>query len=181
MRTLIIAIAGVVVVVAITLLIADYAVACDWAERGQRGDFWGGHVAAIAGTGSFMFLLLTVWMQHQQLRDQRKELQEAGEHLEEERSTRKAELELLKAQVSSADRTAVIAQIQDIIRLRIEIAFQAEQAPQHLLGASRKLALQLNERTGPVLEGLLSSPYLKPDEAVAWRNAAADIKPPGGG
>lgn len=48
--------------------------AVDWEERGQHGDFWGGHIAATASLAGSFFFLAALLLQSQELGLQRREV-----------------------------------------------------------------------------------------------------------
>ncbi len=164
---------------AIGVLAVSYWSACSWELRGQRGDFFGGHTAAITGVVSIILLWLTFREQRRQLEEQSKELIETRQHLVQELEYRRSELDLLKAQTSLLQHDSVISQLRSVVELQINAAFSAEQAPQSVLGQSRKQARQLISRAQELTTMLLSSTHLSDAERRAWEKLLSDIRPSG--
>lgn len=60
---------------AIYLLWLDYPSSADeWGDAGQKGDYWGGHLAATTGLVSAVLFMIAIILQREELRLQREEL-----------------------------------------------------------------------------------------------------------
>ena len=82
-----------------------------WEERAQRGDYWGGHVAAGAGLVANLLLVITLLMQRKELEYQRLELQATRQEMVESRKVAEQQSQTMDMQLHLASDTAEINQI----------------------------------------------------------------------
>lgn len=82
----------------------DWNATTKWEERGQRGDYWGGHIAAGASVVANLLLVITLLLQREELRLQRFELASSRAVAEQQSQT-------MDMQLRVASDTAEINQI----------------------------------------------------------------------
>ena len=91
----------------IVILLLDGYRTDDWAQRGSRGDFWGGHIAAGASVAGTLLFFAALTLQRVELEQQRTELS--------------AMREVHEKQHELADQQALFSRIEKVARYRDEL------------------------------------------------------------
>lgn len=89
----------------------DWNATTEWEERGQRGDFWGGHIAAGASVVANLLLIITLLLQREELRLQRQELKASRLEMIESREVAERQEVALRQQVDVARQSAELSQL----------------------------------------------------------------------
>jgi len=149
----------------------------DWSEGGQRGDFWGGHVASGASLAGTMFFLLALLLQSRELRAQGKQLAATQEFQKQQAdSTQKlsenaaAQARALEVQSRLAWEGTVTALVTQAVRLRQEYEVHRQTANQGALNGFKNAA----ERSEKLVDDLTrrgSDEFVMPLIRDAWRDA----------
>jgi hypothetical protein len=127
--------AFVVLGLALVALVVNYCYSCSWSERGQRGDFVGGHLAAAGSIASaFLFfcaLLMqrdamrlqihALGVQQEELRLQREDLKLTRQEMEQARKVYEAQEQQLAKQAKIAEETAIVNDILQVIQMRFQL------------------------------------------------------------
>ena len=106
----------------LVVLIYDWnatAAESDWESRGLRGDFWGGHLAAVGAFGGTLLLLAAVLLQKNELQCQRQEL-------------RLQRCELVASREVAKEQAEALNEQRDELRKQNHLAFSRD-AKQHIL------------------------------------------------
>jgi len=111
----------IVLIVGLVLVAIDFANADNWTERGQRGDFWGGHIAAAGSMASVILLILTVAMQRVELHRQLEELEANRKEMEAGRQVHMSQRKQLERQAIIAEKSAQQIHIFDVLERRQSI------------------------------------------------------------
>lgn len=107
---------GLVMMLAIGIF--DFSTSKDWPERGVRGDFWGGHVAAGMAVVSNALFAITLLLQLQELGLQRKELSDTRLEMTAARVVSESQRDEIKRQTEAAKRSSAIASLVALLEHR---------------------------------------------------------------
>lgn len=180
-----------VAVASVGVAIADWFLADDWAQRAQRGDYFGGHFSVAGSIAGAILLCVAVLfqrdavrgqtaavaMQQEELQLQREELAATRTEMEAARRVSEGQRDLMPRQVMVASEAATISQIIEALRFRNELDIRiqelkdtptsAEESSAHMREVARLNAQRLS--IGRYMEVLTArasidgilSPYLR--------------------
>lgn len=98
-----------------------------WAERGVRGDFWGGHISGAASLASAAFFVAALLLQGKELALQREELEKM-------RTFSEAQLRLLEETSESAKKEAAFLRATRMAEYRHRLAARVDAIEHGFLG-----------------------------------------------
>lgn len=136
---------GAVLLIAVgfAILLIDGWVAADWNERGVRGDYLGGHLAAFAGLASFMIVTAALWLQSEELKQQRLEIEESREVAQEQAKALNAQQGELAEQNRIARDQADVQFIMTLSRHVMDARVARREAPGGPLVEHRAMLAQI--------------------------------------
>lgn len=188
-------IAVVVFIATIVFTVVNYVSTDDWTDRGTRGDFLGGHVAAGMTFVANLLLLVALLMQRQELKYQREELRATRDEMRQSREVSERQETHLRKQVQISEKTAIITRIVEFSQLRDQLRVARIQAvPKTYAGSPERTAeigKQIQETDGwwrervegvdLLLKSLLEQDCLGDTERSAIHDAVGLREPPAHG
>ncbi|GAB5496646.1 MAG: hypothetical protein Phyf2KO_17260 [Phycisphaerales bacterium] len=101
---------------AVILVIINYNSTTKWDERAQRGDFWGGHIAAGASVVANLLLVITLLLQREELKLQREELRATREEMVHSREVAERQEAAMREQVLVSRQASELHQLFELGR-----------------------------------------------------------------
>ena len=99
--------------------------ASEWAQRAQRGDYWGGHISAAASSSTVLFLIAGILMQRREIKmmsesmeEQKDHLEGQAKHLEEAGKLQEQQVNEMRRLVKAMRMTSHTARILELTRQR---------------------------------------------------------------
>ena len=102
----------------VAIAVFDWPEDAKWDVAGQKGDYWGGHIAAFGSLTTVLLLLLTVWMQRVELIHQRKITKATLDQIEQTKQIHKAQEHQLERQAEIAEKAAIRTHLFELLGVR---------------------------------------------------------------
>lgn len=136
----------------------------DWAQLGQRGDFWGGHVNAVVTGATSLLFLAALLFQSAELALQRRELTEARAVYEAQEAQLREQARAAQGSLAVAQRQAEIASLFHVAQYRAALraahATASEGGAHAEGGYSRGIAAEI-KRCDEALASMLATTELQ--------------------
>ena len=173
---LLIGFAFVVILVGIGLLIYNWP-GESVEQAGQRGDFFGGHLAAAGSLAGALLFFVAILLQRDELAAQRAELKLTREEMERARDVTTVQADELKKQTKIAQKAAMVSSIIQIVRMRAELEVKMQDVPNDTGSRGPYIQATANElsKSRTLLIRLISQPGFEDWERAEFARAGGVI------